>query len=95
MRAIPLRDRLLVKRKKADVKTEGGLFLPETAKEVPLEGTVIATGSGRVDETGRVIKLEVQAGDTVLFSKYAGIEITLEKEEYLVLREEDIQLRIV
>ncbi len=86
----PLHDRLLVARLPEEEKTAGGLFIPDTAKEKPQQGKVIAVGQGRVTEDGRVLALEVKAGDKVLFSKYSGTELKLEGKEYLMIREEDV-----
>lgn len=86
----PLHDRILVKRMAEDEKTAGGLYIPDTAKEKPQKGEIVATGKGRVNEEGKVLPLEVKAGDKVLFSKYAGTELKLDGEEYLMMREEDI-----
>lgn len=86
----PLHDRILVRRMAEEEKTAGGLFIPDTAKEKPQKGEVIATGKGRITEDGKVLPLEVHAGDKVLFSKYAGTEIKLNGEEYLMMREEDV-----
>ena len=86
----PLHDRILVRRMAEEEKTAGGLFIPDTAKETPQRGEIVAAGKGRVTEDGKVLPLEVKAGDKVLFSKYAGTEIKLSGEEYLMMREEDI-----
>ena len=86
----PLHDRILIKRLSEDDKTAGGLFIPDTAKEKPQKGKVIATGNGRVLEDGKTVPLEVKKGDNVLFSKYSGTEIKLEGEEYLMIREDDV-----
>jgi len=86
----PLGDRVLVKRLEAEEKTKGGIVLPDTAKEKPQKGEVVAVGKGRVLESGNVEALEVKKGDKVLFGKYAGNEITYNEEEYLILKEEDI-----
>ncbi len=86
----PLNDRVLVKRVDVEEKTAGGLFIPETAKEKPSRGEVIAVGSGRVLDNGTRLPLEVKAGDIVIFGKYAGSEIKIDGIEHLVLREEDI-----
>jgi chaperonin GroES len=87
----PLQDRLLVKRVAEEEKTKGGIIIPDTAKEKPLEGKVIAVGNGKVNETtGSVRKLDVSPGDTILFSKYAGTEIKVDGEDHLILREEDV-----
>ncbi len=90
MKIIPLQDRVLVKRLEEEDKTKGGIIIPDTAKEKPVEGKVIAAGKGRIKEDGTVIPLEVKAGDKVLFSKYAGTEIKIEGEEHLIMREDDI-----
>ncbi len=86
----PLHDRLLVARLPEEEKTAGGLFIPDTAKEKPQQGKVIAVGQGRVTEDGKVLALEVKAGDKVLFSKYSGTELKLEGKEYLMIKEEDV-----
>ena len=90
MKLRPLHDRLLVKRVDEDEKTQGGLIIPDTAKEKPMRGKVIAAGSGRRLEDGTVAKLDVAKGDEVLIGKYAGTEIQLEGEEHLVIREDDV-----
>jgi chaperonin GroES len=90
MKIIPLQDRVLVKRLEEEGKTKGGIIIPDTAKEKPIEGKVIAAGKGRVKEDGAVIPLEVKAGDKILFNKYAGTEIKIEGEEHLMMREDDI-----
>ncbi len=87
----PLRDRLIVRRIEEEEKTKGGIIIPDSAKEKPQEGEVVAVGSGRISEDGKVTPLDLKAGDRVLFSKYGGTEIKIEGEEYLILREEDIQ----
>lgn len=86
----PLHDRILVRRlDEADV-TEGGIIIPDTAKEKPQRGEIVATGNGRVTEDGKVLPLEVKSGDKVLFSKYAGTELKLNGNEFLMMREEDV-----
>lgn len=87
----PLYDRLIVKRLSEEEKTKGGIIIPDTAKEKPQEAEVIAVGNGKILEDGKKVPLEVKVGDKVLFSKYSGTEIKLDGEEYLILREEDIQ----
>lgn len=87
----PLHDRLIVKRLNEEEKTKGGIIIPDTAKEKPQEAEVIAVGNGKILDDGKKIPLEVKVGDKVLFSKYSGSEIKVEGEEYLILREEDIQ----
>ncbi len=86
----PLQDRIIVKRVEEEEKTKGGIIIPDTAKEKPIEGKVIAVGNGKVQEDGKVRPLDVKAGDRVLFSKYAGTEIKIEGEEHLIMREDDI-----
>jgi chaperonin GroES len=86
----PLHDRILVKRTTEDEKTAGGLYIPDTAKEKPQKGEVVAAGKGRVLEDGKVLPLEIKVGDRILFSKYAGTELKLNGEEYLMMREEDV-----
>ena len=90
MKIRPLQDRLIVKRIAEEEKTKGGIIIPDTAKEKPLEGQVVAVGNGKVLEDGKVRPLDIKAGDRVLFSKYAGTEIKIEGEEHLIMREEDI-----
>ncbi|MFQ5849195.1 MAG: co-chaperone GroES [Candidatus Binatia bacterium] len=89
MKVRPLHDRVIVKRIEEEEKSKGGIIIPDTAKEKPQEGRVIAVGSGR-REDGKVIPLDVKAGDKILFSKYAGTEIKLNGEEHLIMREDDI-----
>ena len=86
----PLQDRIIVKRVQEEEKTKGGIIIPDTAKEKPIEGKVIAAGNGKVLEDGKVRPLDVKAGDRVLFSKYAGTEIKIDGEEHLIMREDDI-----
>jgi chaperonin GroES len=86
----PLHDRILVRRMAEEEKTAGGLFIPDTAKEKPQRGEIVATGKGRVTEDGKILPLEVKSGDTILFGKYSGTELKLNGEEYLMMREEDI-----
>ncbi len=86
----PLHDRILVRRMAEEEKTAGGLFIPDTAKEKPQRGEIIATGKGRITEDGKVLPLEVKSGDRILFGKYSGTELKLDGEEYLMMREEDI-----
>ena len=90
MKIRPLRDRLLVKRVEKEETTKGGIIIPDSAKEKPIEGEVIAVGSGRVLDDGTVRPLEVKAGNRILFSKYAGTDIKLDGEEHLILREDDV-----
>jgi chaperonin GroES len=86
----PLQDRVIVRRVKAEEKTKGGLIIPDTAKEKPVEAVVLAVGNGKVLEDGTVRKLDVVEGDRVLFGKYTGSEVKLDGEDALILREEDI-----
>ena len=86
----PLGDRVVVKPAAAEEKTAGGIILPDTAKEKPVEGTIVAAGAGRVADDGKVIKMEVKVGDKVLYGKYSGTEVTINGEEYLIMRESDI-----
>jgi chaperonin GroES len=90
MKIRPLQDRIIVKRVQEEEKTKGGIIIPDTAKEKPIEGKVLAAGNGKVLEDGKVRPLDVKAGDRVLFSKYAGTEIKIDGEEHLIMREEDI-----
>ena len=90
MKIRPLYDRILVKRIEEQNKTAGGLFIPDTAKEKPQEALVVAIGNGKIIEDGSLRKLEVKAGDKVLFSKYSGNEIKIDGAEHLILREDDI-----
>ena len=86
----PLHDRVLVRRTQEENKTEGGIIIPDTAKEKPQKGEIVATGKGRVTEDGKVTPLDVKVGDRILFGKFAGTELKLNGEEYLMMREEDI-----
>lgn len=86
----PLGDRVVVKAEAEEERTKGGIVLPDTAKERPQEGKVVAVGPGRILENGQRVPLEVKVGDTVIFSKYGGTEIKIDGEEYLILRESDI-----
>jgi chaperonin GroES len=90
MKIRPLQDRVIVRRVKEEEKTKGGLYIPDTAKEKPIEATVLAVGNGKVLEDGTVRKLDVKAGDRVLFGKYSGTEVKIDGEEALILREDDI-----
>jgi chaperonin GroES len=90
MKIRPLQDRVIVERVEEEQKTKGGIIIPDTAKEKPMEGKIKAVGKGKVGENGKQIKLDVKAGDRVLFSKYAGTEIKIDGVEYLIMREDDI-----
>jgi len=90
MQVRPLHDRVLVKRFNEDERSKGGIIIPDTAKEKPIQGEIIAVGQGRVSEDGKLRPLDVKKGDRVLFGKYAGTEIKIDGEEFLMMREEDI-----
>lgn len=86
----PLHDRIIVERIEEETMTAGGIIIPDSAKEKPLEGSVVAVGKGKSNEEGKVLPLDVKVGDKVLFGKYAGTEIKIEGKEYLMMREDDI-----
>ena len=86
----PINDRVVVKPAQAEEKTQGGIIIPDTAKEKPIEGKVIAAGNGKLSEEGKRITLEVKKGDRILFGKYSGTEVKIEDEEYLIMREDDV-----
>ena len=90
MRIRPLNDRVIVKRVAEEQKTAGGIIIPDTAKEKPQEGKIVAVGPGKRDEDGRRISVEVKEGDRILFSKYAGTDIKIDGEEHIFMREDDI-----
>ena len=90
MKIRPLYDRLVVKRIEQQEQMQGGLYIPDTAKEKPMEALVVAVGAGKVQENGSLRKLEVKAGDKVLFSKYSGSDIKIDGAEHLILREDDV-----
>ena len=90
MKIRPLHDRILVKRLEEQDTVRGGIIIPDTAKEKPQEGKVVAVGNGKVGDDGKRIPLDVKAGDKILFGKYSGSEVKIEDDEYLILREEDI-----
>jgi chaperonin GroES len=90
MKIRPLNDRVLVQRMEEETKTKGGIIIPDTAKEKPAEGKVVAAGNGRLGDDGKRIPLEIKKGDRVLFSKYGGTEVKVDGEEYLIMREDDI-----
>lgn len=90
MKIIPLHDRILIKRIEEEERTKGGIIIPDTAKEKPIEGKVIAVGKGKLLDNGEIRPLEVKSGDRVLFGKYAGTEVKIEGEEHLIIREDDI-----
>lgn len=90
MKLRPLQDRILVKRVEEETKTAGGLIIPETAKEKPQRGEVVAAGNGKKTEDGKVLPLDVKVGDKVLFGKYSGTEVKVDGEDFLMMREDDI-----
>jgi len=90
MKIRPLQDRILVQRVEEEKTTKGGIIIPDTAKEKPIEGKIVAVGSGRVGDDGKKIPLEVKKGDRVLFGKYGGTEVKIEGVEYLIMREDDV-----
>jgi chaperonin GroES len=90
MKVRPLHDRILVKRLESETKTKGGIIIPDTAKEKPQEALVVAVGPGKVNDDGKVTPMEVKKGDKILFGKYSGSEITLDGDEHLIIREDDV-----
>lgn len=90
MKIRPLQDRVIVKRIEEEEKTKGGLIIPDTAKEKPQEGKIVAAGKGKLNEDGKTMPLDVKVNDRVLFGKYSGTEINIDGEEHLIMREEDI-----
>ena len=90
MKIRPLYDRVLIKRVEEETKTKGGIIIPDTAKEKPQEGEVVAVGEGRILENGKISSLDVKKGDRILFGKYSGTEIKLDGIEHLIIKEEDI-----
>ena len=90
MKLRPLQDRILVQRVAEETTTKGGIIIPDTAKEKPAEGKVVATGNGKAGDDGKRIALEIKEGDRILFGKYAGTEVKVEGEEYLIMREDDV-----
>jgi len=90
MKVRPLHDRLIVKRSEEEEKTKGGIIIPDTAKEKPIEGKVIAVGKGRINKDGTKIPMEVEKGDRILFAKYAGTEVKIDGEEHLIMKEDDV-----
>lgn len=90
MKIRPLQDRIIVKRIKEEEKTKGGIIIPETAKEKPSEGEIVAVGKGKVLDNGTLLALDVKVGDRVLFSRYGGTDVKIEGEEHLIMREDDI-----
>ena len=90
MKFRPLHDRVVVKRVEEDTKTKGGIIIPDTAQEKPMQGEIVAVGSGARDETGKLVPLDVKAGDIVLFGKWSGTEVKIDGVEYLIMKESDI-----
>ncbi len=90
MKIRPLQDRIIVKRIDEEETSKGGIIIPDTAKEKPQEGRVVAVGKGKIRDDGKLQKLDVKKGDRVLFSKFGGTEVTLEGEEHLIIREDDV-----
>ena len=90
MKIKPLHDRILVRGLVGEEKTKGGIIIPESAKEKPMEGEVVAVGAGKLGDDGKRIPLDVKAGDRILYSKYGGTEVKIEGEEHLIMREEDV-----
>jgi chaperonin GroES len=90
MKIRPLQDRILVERIEEEQKTAGGIIIPDTAKEKPVEGRVVAVGRGKVNDDGKIRTLDVKPGDRVMFGKYGGTEVKLESKDYVILREDDV-----
>lgn len=90
MKFRPLHDRILVERVESEERTKGGIILPDTAKEKPQQGKIVAVGTGKRTEDGKIIPMELKAGDTILFGKYSGSEIKIEGVEYLIMKEDDV-----
>ncbi len=90
MKIRPLQDRIIVKRIEGEEKTKGGIIIPDTAKEKPSEGLVVAVGKGKVSDSGKVVPLDIKKKDRILFSKYGGTDITVEGEDFLIMREDDV-----
>ena len=86
----PLQDRIIVKRLEEEEKTGGGIIIPDAAKEKPMQGEVVAAGKGKVSEDGKVMPLDVKVGDKILFGKYAGTEVKIDDEDFLIMREDDV-----
>ena len=90
MKLRPLQDRILVQRVEEETKTKGGIIIPDTAKEKPAEGKVVAVGNGKVGDDGKRVELEIKVKDRILFGKYSGTEVKIDGEEYLIMREDDV-----
>ena len=90
MNLVPLHDRIIVRASQPEEVTKGGIIIPDTAKEKPQQGEVIAAGNGKITEDGKVVPLQVKPGDTVLYGKYAGTEVNIDAEDYIIMRESDV-----
>lgn len=90
MKLRPLQDRILVQRVEEETTTKGGIIIPDTAKEKPVEGKVVAVGNGKIGDDGKRVALEIKKGDRILFGKYSGTEVKIEGEEFLIMREDDV-----
>jgi chaperonin GroES len=90
MKLTPLGDRVILKPKAPEEKTKGGIILPDTAQEKPMEGEIIAVGNGKTDDTGKKVAMELKVGDKVLYGKYSGTEVKIDDDEYLIMRESDV-----
>lgn len=90
MKIKPLSDRIVVKPSEAEEKTASGIIIPDTAKEKPMQGEVVAVGAGKTTENGTFVKMELKVGDKILYGKYSGTEVTVDGEEYLIMRESDV-----
>lgn len=90
MKVKPLQDRILVSRLQGEEKTKGGLFIPDSAKEKPMQGEIVAAGGGRITEDGKKVPMDVKVGDIVLFAKYSGNEVKIDDKEYLIMKEDDV-----
>jgi chaperonin GroES len=90
MKVIPLADRIIVKRVEEEKVTKGGIIIPDMAKEKPIEGCIVAVGEGKITDDGKLIKMKVKVGDRILFTKYAGIEVKIDNQEYLLMTESDV-----
>jgi chaperonin GroES len=90
MKIRPLNDRIIIQRLKEEEKTAGGIIIPDNAKEKPVEGKIVSVGPGKLSDTGERVALQVEEGDTVLFSKYGGTDVVIDGEDYLIMREDDV-----
>ena len=94
MKLQPLADRVVVKPSPAEEKTASGLYIPDTAKEKPMQGEIVAVGKGKITDDGKVIALELKVGDKILYGKYSGTEVTIDGNEYLIMRESDVYAKL-